>query len=329
MSTLAGSCSILLTVLPYTVHIGSIPCSSISQVSHALLRLVLSLADAGFLSITRSQSEQGPSLSLIMSSKALKILGPEALSESSTQKWKPIIVSEGAVTGEMLVHSVSRILAKAGFSILFVSAHSTDYVLVMKEDLEEALECLKSDLEICVEVEDAEETRKLEELDDAEVTEVLRSIKLKKSLLSASFEKEEVAQDLSNSHLSLILLPERIVIQQILAEEIEVHLPELLRSLFLSESGFLSVFYHDSLSIMKEAPEETSEPVYRSLCVKGEFGFYETGLVYSLSAPLAAVGIPCFYLSIFSTDFIMIEEEKMEQAKHSLRKKFEIFEKIH
>ncbi len=46
--------------------------------------------------------------------------------------------------------------------------------------------------------------------------------------------------------------------------------------------------------------------LWRAIRVVGEFGFTETGIVYALSAPLAARGVGVFYISTFKTDFIMV-----------------------
>ncbi len=52
--------------------------------------------------------------------------------------------------------------------------------------------------------------------------------------------------------------------------------------------------------------------LWRAIRVVGEFGFTETGIVYALSAPLAARGVGVFYISTFKTDFIMVRDSAVD-----------------
>jgi hypothetical protein len=46
--------------------------------------------------------------------------------------------------------------------------------------------------------------------------------------------------------------------------------------------------------------------------------FSETGILSSLTAPLAGAGIPVYALSTYSTDLILIKEKDLSRAMHAL-----------
>jgi hypothetical protein len=57
---------------------------------------------------------------------------------------------------------------------------------------------------------------------------------------------------------------------------------------------------------------------WRGLRIEGVLDFSETGILSSLTAPLAGEGIPVYALSTYSTDFILIKEENLSQAVFAL-----------
>jgi uncharacterized protein len=57
---------------------------------------------------------------------------------------------------------------------------------------------------------------------------------------------------------------------------------------------------------------------WRCLCIGGVLGFSETGILSSLTAPLAGEGIPVYALSTYSTDLILIKEKDLSRALHVL-----------
>jgi uncharacterized protein len=54
------------------------------------------------------------------------------------------------------------------------------------------------------------------------------------------------------------------------------------------------------------------------LRIGGVLDFSETGILSSLTAPLAGEGIPVYALSTYSTDFILIKEENLSRAVFAL-----------
>lgn len=78
----------------------------------------------------------------------------------------------------------------------------------------------------------------------------------------------------------------------------------------------------DELSIVclqEKLPQEVAaEKDWRAFKVKGPLGFVMTGIVSSLSAPLAKVGISILYISTYETDYILVEEKNLAKAKKVL-----------
>jgi uncharacterized protein len=54
--------------------------------------------------------------------------------------------------------------------------------------------------------------------------------------------------------------------------------------------------------------------------VQGPLDFALTGILSGISVPLASAGIPIFAISTFDTDYILVKEEKLEDAKIALVK---------
>ncbi|PIS17200.1 MAG: ACT domain-containing protein [Candidatus Nealsonbacteria bacterium CG09_land_8_20_14_0_10_42_14] len=52
----------------------------------------------------------------------------------------------------------------------------------------------------------------------------------------------------------------------------------------------------------------------RAFKVEGPLGFSLTGIVSSLSKPLAEAGISIFYISTYETDYLLVEEKNLAKA---------------
>jgi hypothetical protein len=57
---------------------------------------------------------------------------------------------------------------------------------------------------------------------------------------------------------------------------------------------------------------------WRCIQIGGVLDFSETGILSSLTAPLAVEGIPVYALSTYSTDLILIKEKDFPRAVHVL-----------
>jgi hypothetical protein len=62
-----------------------------------------------------------------------------------------------------------------------------------------------------------------------------------------------------------------------------------------------------------------AERGWRALMVDGPLDFGLTGILASLASPLAAIGISIFALSTYDTDYLLIKEDRLEQAIDCLR----------
>ena len=56
------------------------------------------------------------------------------------------------------------------------------------------------------------------------------------------------------------------------------------------------------------------EADWRAFQVQGPLGFTMTGVVSSLSGPLAKVGISIFYVDTYETSYVLIEEKNLAKA---------------
>lgn len=63
---------------------------------------------------------------------------------------------------------------------------------------------------------------------------------------------------------------------------------------------------------------------WRAFKVEGPLGFTLTGIVVSLSKPLAEAEISIFYISTYETDYLLVEEKNFEKAAKILSKFCEI-----
>ena len=61
-----------------------------------------------------------------------------------------------------------------------------------------------------------------------------------------------------------------------------------------------------------------AEKDWRAFKVEGPLGFTLTGIISSLSQPLAEAEISIFYISTYETDYLLVEEKNLEKAKKIL-----------
>jgi len=61
-----------------------------------------------------------------------------------------------------------------------------------------------------------------------------------------------------------------------------------------------------------------AEKNWRAFKVKGPLGFSLTGIVASLSKPLAEAQISILYISTYETDYLLVEEKNLQKTKEVL-----------
>lgn len=93
----------------------------------------------------------------------------------------------------------------------------------------------------------------------------------------------------------------------------------------LSGRGFVSVTRtRDELSVVCEADAvrtlspDSVETGWHLLQVEGPLAFSMTGVLASLSVPLAEAGVSLFAISTFDTDYLLVREGSLEKALDAL-----------
>ena len=118
--------------------------------------------------------------------------------------------------------------------------------------------------------------------------------------------------------LSLKILPQRMAVCRF---EPTAPLPD-----WIGEAGFYSFTRTDAeLTIVCPetylAPGTTSETGWRCFKVQGRLDFSETGIILSLTQPLAENGVAVFVISTFDTDYFMVKEKDLAKAIDALTAK--------
>jgi hypothetical protein len=117
--------ALCLTVLPFRLRIAKLSKRALPAYSHALLE-ILSADSVSFFSFAESNDE---TISMISTLSALRKMPSGADFTVASERWRCLIVSEGEIVNasSSMICMVSEVLAKAGFSILYVSGATTDY----------------------------------------------------------------------------------------------------------------------------------------------------------------------------------------------------------
>ncbi|HUW11497.1 MAG TPA: ACT domain-containing protein [Anaerolineae bacterium] len=115
--------------------------------------------------------------------------------------------------------------------------------------------------------------------------------------------------------LELSILPQRFAVCRLDSGEA---IPE-----WLMEHDFWSVTRtHEELSVV--LPEASvpaswkSEKGWRCLKVRGPLDFSLTGILASLASPLAEASISIFAISTYDSDYILVRDHDLEEAKKVL-----------
>ncbi len=77
-----------------------------------------------------------------------------------------------------------------------------------------------------------------------------------------------------------------------------------------------------------EAASILVERNWRALQVEGPLDFSLTGVLSSLTAPLAEAGISVFAISTYNTDYFLVKQDKIEEALEILGEFFEVVEDV-
>jgi hypothetical protein len=115
--------------------------------------------------------------------------------------------------------------------------------------------------------------------------------------------------------LSLKILPERMAVCRF---DPAAALPD-----WIDRSAFFSITRSDEelTVVCAEAPVPSgtlSKDGWRCFKVQGPLDFSETGIIVSLTKPLAESGVSVFVISTFNTDYLMVKDHDLAKAVAAL-----------
>ena len=121
---------------------------------------------------------------------------------------------------------------------------------------------------------------------------------------------------MAGPHLNLTLLPDIYAICRLANDDA---VPD-----WACSRGFISLTHTaDELSIVclqDNVPEQIKcERGWRCLQVAGPLDFAQTGILASLTAPLAAASVSIFAISTFDTDYLLVQNTALPHALEALR----------
>jgi len=115
--------------------------------------------------------------------------------------------------------------------------------------------------------------------------------------------------------LTLKILPNRLAVCRF---DADAPLPD-----WIDQSGFYTITRTaEELTIVCDqtlvAPAITGNRGWRCFKVEGPLDFSETGIIFSLTQPLAQNAISVFVISTFDTDYLMVKEKDFAKASEVL-----------
>ena len=115
--------------------------------------------------------------------------------------------------------------------------------------------------------------------------------------------------------LSLKLMPGRYVVARLSGD---APIPDVLQGELVSITRT-----RDELSIVcgdgSVLPGARRDDGWRCVRLDGVWAFHETGVLASITTPLAAAEIGIFALATFDTDYVLVKEEFIEEAVRVLK----------
>jgi len=114
---------------------------------------------------------------------------------------------------------------------------------------------------------------------------------------------------------TLKILPKRLAVCRLNAD---APLPD-----WIEQSDFYSITRtEEELTVVCDeklvVPGTKSETGWRCLKVEGPLDFSETGIVFSLTQPLAESAVPVFLISTFDTDYLMVKERDLTKTINAI-----------
>ncbi len=309
-------------LLPHSLRFASLSIHDIHSNTAALLSSLFYSPpskdpNGRFFSYTETPSE----LSLVLDSDSLALLIPQLLPDTNLvigdAEWRAICLQEGTSESMAqmevsagLVTLMSKTLAERGISIFYLSTFQCDYVLCKADELER-------------------------------VTAVLENLVAPTPVApSPQSHHAAPALDMTNTRLSIRHVPVPLALLSVSSSDIVPLTRPLIQATFFPPSSSRSQRFFSfsdiegvvslivdipSLSMLEHFdPRFCNVERWHAFHIKGTFGFDEVGLVYSVSKPLTEHKILPFYLSLFHTDYFMVQERKLKESVKLLKEKFNL-----
>jgi hypothetical protein len=346
-----------LTILPHNLIFLRLTQAHLSNNLHAILHSMLygnnklnaSNEFGRFFSYTETPEE----ISIVAdsASEIIEHLAENTNYQLSEDKWRAIQLMEGSVNSMAeftvqtgLVTTVSKVLAQNNIPIFYVSTFQTDYVLVKQQHLNKALKVLESQFNN----DNHTETQNIvEDNVDLKHNEAVVDVEDKDNELEANgHTAATVATNYSQSdtnQLKLQIVPNTLHLLSISAADSLPLLRSLIQVLFYPnnstsnstpprfinyteiENTISLIVDAESLALLQNIGNYevrlSSAGSWRLFTVSGTFGFDDIGMVYRISTPLTQAKICPFYLSLYSTDCVMVQTKNFEQAKDIFQNK--------
>lgn len=307
-----------LNILPPSLVFISLPRLSISKFTFPILQLLLEQSHESFFF---SMTLTGHEYSLIIDSQHAQPLQAYLHTvdgcKASEDEWRAIQLTEGdapemsefTVTSG-LVTSVSHLLASRGITIFYLSTYQTDYVLVKKQHLDVSLTIIESHFTNSekILVPPIQKTIPVENNDlNSQPLHSIISLPLKLTLLSKELHLLSIPASNSSPLLHLIL--EALIFSNSTDFFSYSHIENTLN--LIIDSNLLKPFQQLAARSNLHVHPSSS---WTGIKVCGSFGFDEIGIVYQLSAPLTENSLCPFYISTYTTDYILVQSKSQPEA---------------
>ncbi|GJJ76944.1 uncharacterized protein EMPS_09303 [Entomortierella parvispora] len=344
----------IVDILPFKLQLASLQKKDIPRCTHQLMKLVLfPSGPQHFFSYTETDKE----VSLILNEDNVAGFPAGALNVCDVI-WRAVQIEPGecGLGTVEVVSQVSRPLADINVSIMQISTYDADFTLVPECDLQRALECLSKIFNISnnpledvgLQASDLQSWDKSYPLSPVGVNSLQGALRERQASTSTERADESnltagtaghSADDTDNEEPRTVKVrhpfkanyPHRLHITSMEPTLMDVLATRLLESIFFdnrqdrffsftqTEMTLSMIMDDKTLSVFPEHSLNTQAGDWRLIAIgDGPLGFDECGIVSEFSRPLSEDGIALFYLSTFSSDYIMVNDHDFEQAVNCL-----------
>jgi len=289
-----SSKSLSISSIPQKVYLASVSKDTLESCFKVIIKLTFFTDRTNsFFSYTETEDE----VSLILDEKSLSLfaaaVGPNQV-VVSPGIWKVLQVYEGAsaLNETGVISRLTEPLSQAKIVMIYLSTYNTDLILVPEEKHDEAFSLLNK-----------------------AVTEPTESIN-----------KHEVS---AKGQVFLTVLPDRLLIVNFKSQDLRSSCHSLLQQFFFTSNRFFSFSASPTeTSLLIAADSVVSFPpdvfdihpqTWKALEVQVGSNVFSGTNVNLLSNILAKAGISIYYLSTFHTDFILVPEDKVQEATNCLK----------